>query len=89
MDEKKEQLHPSKVLDEIIALTFTRHARLDEGEFLKTLNAPEGAEETEYTRKCLFTLLSAATREVLKANDKITLINQTISLLSGNNKKGE
>lgn len=89
MDDKKEQLNPSQILDEIIALTFTRHARLDEKEFLAAIKAPDGAKENDYARKCIFTLLSAATREILKANDKITLINQTISLLSDNNKKGE
>lgn len=30
---QKEQLNPSQILDEIIALTFTRHARLDEKSF--------------------------------------------------------
>ena len=88
MDDLIEQLNPSQILDEIIALTFTRHARLDEKEFLAAIKAPDGAKENDYARKCIFTLLSAATREILKANDKITLINQTISLLS-DNKKGE
>lgn len=80
MDEKKEQVNPSKILDEIIALTFTRHAKLTDEEFLKEIKAPDGVDETEWVRKVCFTLISAAMRELLKANDKITLINQTLSV---------
>lgn len=81
MDKKeKKEVNPSKILDEIIALTFTRHARLTEDEFLKEIQAPDGVDEAEWVRKSCFTLISAAMREILKANDKLNLINQTLCL---------
>lgn len=75
---EKKEVNASKILDEIIALTFTRHAKLTEEEFLKEIQAPDGVDETEWVRKSCFTLIAAAMREILKANDKITLINQTL-----------
>ena len=81
MDKKeKKEVNPSKILDEIIALTFTRHARLTEDEFLKEIQAPDGVDEDELVRKSCFTRISAAMREILKANDKLSLINQTLCL---------
>jgi len=75
---EKKEVNASKILDEIIALTFTRHAKLTDDEFLKEIQAPDGVDETEWVRKSCFTLIAAAMREILKANDKITLINQTL-----------
>ena len=38
MDKKeKKEVNPSKILDEIIALTFTRHARLTEDVYRQAL----------------------------------------------------
>lgn len=76
----KNTVQPSQVLNEILALTFTRHARLSSDDFLKEIKAPEGVTEQEWTRKVLFTLLSAVTKEVLRANEKITIIDQTIQV---------
>lgn len=70
----------SNILDRIIALTFTRHANLYREDFLKEIGAEPNADEDETVIKARFSLINASTKELLKANDKIKLITQTLEL---------
>lgn len=78
MDEKKKESGGS-LLDKIIALTFTRHAKLSEEEFLKAIGC-EGQTEEEAVRKGKFALMSACTKAFLVAKNKIDLMNATLKL---------
>lgn len=80
----------SDMINKMIALTLTRHAKLTEEEFLKELKIENPKNEKETVRNCKFALLNAITREILYANDKIKLIDQTFKLVFNlNENKGE
>lgn len=95
MDEKKEQLNASQLMDEIIAATFTRHTGMSNADFLKVLGCEEkpgekflremeieGApDESAYVRGSIFTLICAAAREILRANNTLQLLNEEIKLV--------
>jgi len=93
MENKKEPklLDVSSIINKIIATTLTRHAKLTEEEFLKELKIENPKTENEEVRNCKFALMNAITREILLANDKIKLIDQTFKLVFNLNeeKKGE
>lgn len=71
----------SDILDKIVSSTFARHAGLTEDEYLNQLEVKNPKSEDEEVRNLRMALICACTREVLKINDKITLINQTIGLI--------
>lgn len=76
----KKEIGASELLDEIIALTFTRHANLDEAEFIKALGITEPKDEDTEVRNARFALISASTKELLRAINKLKLITQIIML---------
>jgi len=89
--EQPKMIDVSSIIDKIIATTLTRHARLSEEAFLKELGIKEPKTEEIEVRNCKFALINAITKEILLANDKIKLIDQTFKLVFGLNaeNKGE
>lgn len=78
--QEKEMINANLLLDKIIGATFTRHASLSEEEFLKEIQASEGDSEDVAVIKARYTLINSCTRELLKANDTIKMINATLNL---------
>lgn len=71
----------SQLIDSMIDLTFTRHAKLSEQEYLKEIGAKETDTEQQAVKKAKYTLLKAITKEMLIANDKVSLINATFKAI--------
>lgn len=82
----REMIDADAILDKIVALTFTRHAKLSEEDFLKEIKAQEGDSEEIAILKSKFALISACTRELLRANDTLRMLNATLNISFGDNK---
>ena len=99
--EKKEQKleekmnTASKILNMIIAKTYSRHSKLTEEEFLKEIGFENaGKTEDEAIRIAIFNLLVETTRELFRAKDAFNYASAILSLyLKGESiteeKKGE
>lgn len=84
--DKNEKINPSRLMDEIIATTFTRHTGLNADDFLKEVgykptDDKPAPDESEYIRGSIFTLICVAAHEILRANNTIQLLNAEIKLI--------
>lgn len=65
---KQEQVKMGEeLIDKMVALTYARHAELDEKSFLKAFNFDENENEEEVVRLARYNLIVAISKEYLKA----------------------
>lgn len=65
---KQEQVKMGEeLIDKMVALTYARHAELDEKAFLKAFNFDENENEEEVVRLARYNLIVAISKEYLKA----------------------
>ena len=73
----------NEILDEIIAATLARDAGLSDEEYRAKLSIKEGEE-----KQAKFTLMVNCTKEVIKLNQKVTTLEETIKIIKGEEKNG-
>lgn len=73
----------NEILDEIIAATLARDAGLSDEEYRAKLGIKEGEE-----KQAKFTLMVNCTKEVIKLNQKLYTLEETIKIIKGEEKNG-
>lgn len=73
----------NEILDEIIAATLARDAGLSDEEYRAKLGFKEGEE-----KHAKFTLMVNCTKEVIKLNQKLQTLDETIKIIKGEEKNG-
>ena len=73
----------NEILDEIIAATLARDAGLSDEEYRAKLGIKEGEE-----KQAKFTLMVNCTKEVIKLNQKLYTLEETIKIIKGEGKNG-
>ena len=73
----------NEILDEIIAATLARDAGLSDEEYRAKLGIKEGEE-----KQAKFTLMVNCTKEVIKLNQKLQTLDETIKIIKGEEKNG-
>lgn len=80
--EQKEMINFEKILDQIIASTFTRHSKLSYEEFMKELGVENPkADEKQQVRELKFALICACAKEMIRYQDKQQLLYETLKLI--------
>ena len=73
----------NEILDEIISATLARDAGLSDEEYRAKLSIKEGEE-----KQAKFTLMVNCTKEVIKLNQKLQTLDETIKIIKGEEKNG-
>ena len=73
----------NEILDEIISATLARDAGLSDEEYRAKLGIKEGEE-----KQAKFTLMVNCTKEVIKLNQKLQTLDETIKIIKGDEKNG-
>ena len=73
----------NEILDEIISATLARDAGLSDEEYRAKLVIKEGEE-----KQAKFTLMVNCTKEVIKLNQKLQTLDETIKIIKGEEKNG-
>ena len=73
----------NEILDEIISATLARDAGLSDEEYRAKLGIKEGEE-----KQAKFTLMVNCTKEVIKLNQKLQTLDETIKIIKGEEKNG-
>lgn len=70
----------SELLNAMVDLTLTRHAKVTSQDFVKELGF-DGENEETAIRKAKFALLNAISKEIIISNDKVRLIDATLNAI--------
>lgn len=82
---KTPKIEASKMLDQMVALTLSRHVDLSEEEFIKAMNLQEcyASDEEGAVREARFKLYIAITRELLSQLDAAKRLNAILKDMLG------
>lgn len=87
---KQEQVKMGEeLIDKMVALTYARHAELDEKEFLKAFNFDENENEEEVVRLARYNLIVAISKEYLKAINTVQRLTAILKQFFDDEKKDE
>lgn len=79
---EQEKKKTREVLDMIVTSTFTRFANLTSEEFLKEIGKSSAKSERKATKEAKFALISAITKDLVVANQRLELLNTQLKFLT-------